>query len=266
MSEAIEFDAKEAAETERSYLTADVTATRAVVMELLAPGPGERVLDVGSGPGLLLRDIAGAVGPLGLAAGLDSSESMMAIARHRCRETQNVDLATGDASALPWPDAHFDRAVSTQVYEYVPDLNAALAELHRVLKPDGSAVVMATDAETILFGPAGDAVAAQVREAWPRHCPHPFLPRDLGRLLGEAGFLVTGRKAHVIVNHAFDPDHFGWHMARAMSVYAAKQGCITKDEGKAWIASLERMSREGSFFFSMNRYLFVTEKPAGAAD
>jgi hypothetical protein len=67
MSEAIEFDAKEAAETERSYLTADVTATRAVVMELLAPGPGERVLDVGSGPGLLLRDIAGAVGPLGLA-------------------------------------------------------------------------------------------------------------------------------------------------------------------------------------------------------
>ncbi len=266
MSEAIAFDEKEAAETERSYLTADVTATRATVMELLAPGPGERVLDVGSGPGLLLRDIAGAVGPTGLAAGLDSSESMMAIARHRCRDTQNVELATGDATALPWPDAHFDRAVSTQVYEYVPDLAAALAELRRVLKPGGSAVIMATDAETILFGPAGDAVAARVREAWPRHCPHPFLPRDLGRLLGEAGFSVIGRNTHVILNDTFDAEHFGWHMARAMSVYAAKQGCITSDEGKAWVASLDRMSRDGSFFFSMNRYLFVAERPAGAAE
>lgn len=266
MSEAIEFDGKEAAETERSYLTADVTATRAAVMELLAPGPGERVLDVGSGPGLLLRDIAGAVGPRGLAAGLDSSESMMAIARHRCRDTDNVELITGDATALPWPNTHFDRAVSTQVYEYVPDLDAALAELHRVLKPGGSAVVMATDADTILFGPAGDAVAARVREAWPRHCAHPFLPRDLGRLLGKAGFSMIGHKAHVIVNRAFDPEHFGWHMARAMSVYAARQGCITKDEGKAWIASLDRMSRDGSFFFSMNRYLFVAETSAAAVD
>ena len=116
MSAGIEFDEKEAAETERSYLTADIAATRTAVMELLAPGPGERVLDVGSGPGLLL-----------------------------------------------------------------PDLAPALAELYRVLNPGGRAVVMATDADTILFGPAGDTTAARIREAWPRHCAHPFLPRELGR-------------------------------------------------------------------------------------
>lgn len=259
MSEAIEFDEKEAAETERSYLTADIAATRAAVMDLLAPEPGERVLDVGSGPGLLLHEIAEAVGPQGLAVGIDISEFMAAIAGHRCGDLGNVELTNGDATTLPWPDAHFDRAVSTQVYEYVPDLDQALAELRRVLKSGGRAVIMATDADSILFGPAGDATAARIREAWPPHCAHPFLPRYLGKKLDEAGFLVTGRDVHVIMNHRFGADHFGWHMARAMSVYAAKQGAIEKDEGKAWIARLRELDETGAFFFSMNRYLFVAQ-------
>ncbi|MBE9555585.1 MAG: methyltransferase domain-containing protein [Proteobacteria bacterium] len=260
MSEAIEFDEKEAAETERSYLTPDIAATRAVVMELLAPGPGERVLDVGSGPGMLLRDIAGAVGPSGLAAGLDISESMLAIARHRCRDLGNVEIMAGDATALPWPDAHFDRAVSTQVYEYVSDLGLAFAELNRVLKPGGRAVIMATDADTILFNSTNDATTSRIREAWPRHCAHPFLPRELGRLLGESGFELVGRKAHVIVNHEFNRENFGWHVARAMSVYAAKQGAIAKEDGMAWIAGLRELDATGAFFFSVNRYLFLTQK------
>lgn len=261
MSDAIEFDEKEAAETERSYLTDDIVATRDAVTGLLAPAPGERVLDVGSGPGLLLRDLADAVGPEGLAAGIDISESMAAIARHRLADAGNVEIAIGDATALPWPDAHFDRAVSTQVYEYVEDLTAALAELYRVLKPGGRAVIMATDADTILFGPAGDATATRARDAWPRHCAHPFLPRELGDLLNGAGFAITDRKVHVILNHRFTPENFGWHVARSLSVYAAKQGAIGKEEGKAWIAGLNEHDARGAFFFSMNRYLFVATKP-----
>jgi ubiquinone/menaquinone biosynthesis C-methylase UbiE len=260
MSEAIEFDEKEAAETERSYLTADIVATRAVAMELLAPGPGERVLDVGSGPGLLLRDIAEAVGADGLAAGIDISPSMLGIASHRCRDLDNVEIVAGDATALPWPDAHFDRAVSTQVYEYVPDLATAFAALNRVLKPGGRAVVMATDADTILINAPDEATTARIREAWPKHCAHPFLPRELAHLLGDAGFDVIKRQVHTILNRKFNPGNFGWHMARAMSVYAAKQGAIAKEEGKAWIAGLRDHDEAGAFLFSMNRYLFLAEK------
>ena len=260
MGEAIEFDEREAAETERSYLTGDIVAARAVVMELLAPQPGERVLDVGSGPGLLLRDVAEAIGPGGLAAGIDISDFMLAIARRRCADMGNIVIAAGDATALPWPDGHFDRAVSTQVYEYVPDLPAALAELHRVLKPGGHAVIMATDADSILFGPAGDPAADRIRRVWPAHCAHPHLPREAGRLLEDAGFTIADRRVHVIMNHRFGPDRFGWHMARAMSVYAARQGAIGKEEGKAWIARLQAQDRAGAFFFSMNRYLFSARR------
>lgn len=260
MADAIEFDAKQAAETERSYLTADIVTTRAAVMDILAPGPGEAVLDVGAGPGFLLRDIAGAVGPNGLAAGIDISGSMLAMARHRCAALSQVQLVAGDATALPWPDGQFDRAVSTQVYEYVPDLPLAFAELHRVLKPGGRAVVMATDADTILAGPADDPAAIAARGAWPAHCAHPRLPRELGGLLGDAGFAVTARQVHVILNHRFDADHFGWHMARAMSAYAAKQGAITKEDGKAWIARLQDLAARDGFLFSMNRYIFTAER------
>lgn len=257
MSDMIEFDEKEAAETERAYLTADIARTRAVALELLAPGREERILDVGSGPGLLLHDIAAAIGPNGFAAGIDISKSMTALAQRRCKDAGNVELATGDAAVLPWPDGHFDAAVSTQVYEYVSDLPTAFAELHRVLKPGGHAVVMATDADTILFAPPGDTVADRVLDVWPRHCPHPYLPREMERLLGKAGFGVAACDVHVIVNRLFGPEQFGWHMARSLSFYAAKQGAVTKEEGKDWIARLEKLAEGGAYLFSMNRYLFT---------
>lgn len=260
MSGAITFAGKESGETEKSYLTADIGATRRLAMDLLAPARGDRVLDVGSGPGLLLRDLAGIVGPDGLAAGIDISESMTALALDRCEGLRNVEIVTGNALELPWPDGHFDRAVSTQVYEYVPDLGAAFRELNRVLRPGGRTVIMATDAAGILFAPAGDPTAEKVLNAWPPHCAHPYLPRVLGRLLAEAGFSVENRQVHAIVNHRFDPENFGWYVARSLSAYAARQGVISKEEGKAWIAGLHQLDERGGFFFSMNRYLFVARK------
>jgi arsenite methyltransferase len=260
MTRIIEFDGKEAAETERSYLTPDIATTRAHAIELLSPAEGDRVLDVGSGPGLLLQDIAATVGKEGHAAGIDISESMVAIAQERCRYRPNVEVVQGDATALPWPDAHFDHAVSMQVYEYVPDLAAAFAELYRVVKPGGCAVLMATDAETIIFGGANPETTARIRRAWPPHCAHPYLPRSLGGLLEKAGFEIIGRATHVILNNDFDVDHFGLYMARAMAVYAGRQGAVDKAEGKAWVSALEEAAARGDYFFSMNRYLFTAQR------
>ena len=67
----LEFDGNSARRTERTYASPDVKAQRKYVMSLLAPRPGERVLDVGSGPGYLLALIAEAVGSTGAAHGLE---------------------------------------------------------------------------------------------------------------------------------------------------------------------------------------------------
>ncbi|MFD1649112.1 methyltransferase domain-containing protein [Pseudonocardia alaniniphila] len=101
---------------------------------MLAPQPGERVLDIGSGPGHLLVPIAEAVGPTGAAHGVDPSPAMNALAAARTDGMPWVRIDDGDAVALPYADGVFDAAVSTQVYEYVAEIAVALGELRRVLR------------------------------------------------------------------------------------------------------------------------------------
>ncbi len=69
MSTGLEFDAAAARRLEKVYLTPDVVAQRGAVLEALALEAGERVLDIGSGPGLLARDMAEAVGAEGRVRG-----------------------------------------------------------------------------------------------------------------------------------------------------------------------------------------------------
>jgi ubiquinone/menaquinone biosynthesis C-methylase UbiE len=68
---------------------------------------------------------------------------MLAVARRHCKHTSDaapVALVEGDATALPFVDGLFDAVVSTQVFEYVADVDAALAEVARVLRPGGPLV------------------------------------------------------------------------------------------------------------------------------
>jgi arsenite methyltransferase len=130
----LQFDEKQAKQVEQTYMTADIVEQRRATRALLALQPGERVLDIGSGPGFLAEEMAAEVGPEGAVHGVDPSESMLAIARRRGTAVQ---YALGDAVSLPFDDETFDAAIATQVYEYVPDMPAALAEVRRVLRPGG---------------------------------------------------------------------------------------------------------------------------------
>src|SRR3712207_9531616 len=69
----LQFDENAARHFQRVYSTPDVVQQRAEVLALLAAQPGERVLDVGSGPGFLVASLADAVGPSGAVHGLDQS-------------------------------------------------------------------------------------------------------------------------------------------------------------------------------------------------
>jgi SAM-dependent methyltransferase len=129
------FDAAAAKAIEAIYMTPDAVAQRARVIDLLAPAPGERVLDVGVGPGLLALDLARLVGESGRLVGLDRAPAMVAAASARLAGLPQAEVRIGDAANLDLPEGAFDAAVSTQVYEYVADMPRALAE-H---PPDASA-------------------------------------------------------------------------------------------------------------------------------
>ena len=113
-----------------------------IAMEILAVEPGEQVLDVGCGPGNYTRPLARAAGD-GLTVGLDASEAMVAAAAER-GGGENLAYLRGDACALPFDDESFDVACSVGVIHMVTEPLVALAEMTRVLAPDGRLVVLAT--------------------------------------------------------------------------------------------------------------------------
>lgn len=96
--------------------------------------PGDRVLDVGCGTGVLARAAADRVATEGQVTGLDINVGMLAVAR---RIRPQIDWREGDATKLPLPDESYDVVMSQYSLMYFPDRIAALKEMIRVLKPAG---------------------------------------------------------------------------------------------------------------------------------
>lgn len=101
------------------------------------PRDATRVLDDGCAFGFFTRRLVRRYGA-GAVAGVDLDAGALAKAR---RALPGADLREAPATALPWPDAHFDAAVCLDVLEHVPDDAAAVAELARVVRPGGTVVV-----------------------------------------------------------------------------------------------------------------------------
>lgn len=115
---------------------------RRTVLGMLGVCPGDRVLDVGCGPGNYTRLLAQASGD-GLVVGVDAAEAMLESAARRARR-QNLAFVRADACALPFAEAEFDIACSVGAVHMTSRPMAALQEMVRVLRPGGRIAVATT--------------------------------------------------------------------------------------------------------------------------
>ena len=117
--------------------------TRERLREILVVTPGESILEVGPGTGYYTLDVAEWAGEDGEVAILDVQQEMLDHTMERSRERglANIKPRLGDATGMPYDDASFDAAYLVTVLGEVPDRDAALRELARVLKPEGRLVV-----------------------------------------------------------------------------------------------------------------------------
>jgi SAM-dependent methyltransferase len=117
--------------------------TRARLREILEPRAGERILEVGPGTGYYTLEMAEWVKPDGEVDVLDLQQEMLDHTMGRAAEAglTNVAPTRSDATAMPYEDATFDAAYLVTVLGEIPDQDAALRELARVLKPGGRLVV-----------------------------------------------------------------------------------------------------------------------------
>lgn len=256
----LDFDAATVKALEATYTTPDVVAQRTRVLEFLGLAPGERVLDIGVGPGLLAWDIARLVGPAGRVVGLDLSEPMLAASAARLADFPQASFVRGDATDLGFADASFDAAVSTQVYEYVADMPKALSELRRVLRPGGRAVILDTDWRSIVWHASDPALMDRVLSAWDSHLADPHLPARLGSLLRQAGFEVRRVEVLPMLSPRWQPVSYAAGMMRTIEAYVAGRldsAGLTTAELEAWRADQEALAARDEFFFSLNRYAFL---------
>ena len=115
-------------------------ARRLAVMSALNLQVGNAVLDVGCGAGHLIEDIGLAVGASGKAFGLDPSETQLEAARVRCDVLRNVEFLCGMANNIGLANESCDAIASIQTLDYIDDVDAALAEVARLLKPKSNFV------------------------------------------------------------------------------------------------------------------------------
>jgi len=99
------------------------------------PAP-DRVLDVGCGTGLLLRDLARRLSGASSLAGVDAATGMVEQARAKASDPR-LSFEQGTAERLPFPDGAFDLVISTTSFDHWTDQRAGLAECHRVLATHG---------------------------------------------------------------------------------------------------------------------------------
>src|SRR3954466_3710861 len=253
----LQFDENGVRHIQRLYSTPDVVQQRAEVLALLAAQPGERVLDVGSGPGYLVASLADAVGSGGAVHGLDRSEPMNALARHLLEGRPWVTIDDGDVLELPYPDGAFDAAVSTQVYEYVADVARALSQLRRVLRPGGRALVLDTDWDSVVWHAADRERHRRIMAAWDEHLVDPHLPGALPGHLRRAGFRVTERHLIPLFNPRLEQNTFSaLNMEMIARFVTGRQG-LTEEDVDAWTADLRERGAEDDYLFSVNRYCFL---------
>lgn len=117
--------------------------TRERLREILEPTPGERLLEVGPGTGYYALPVAEWLSPGGRLDVLDVQQEMLDHTLRRAGEhgIDNITPAHADARELPYTDDSFDGAYLVTVLGEIPDQDAALCELRRVVKPGGRIVV-----------------------------------------------------------------------------------------------------------------------------
>jgi SAM-dependent methyltransferase len=167
----------------------------AAVLAALAVRSGERVIDVGCGCGQTTLALAEAVGPTGLALGVDISEPMLAVARERAAGRPQARFQNADAQTHAFDAGSFDALHSRFGVMFFDDPTAAFANLRRALKPDGRLAFLCwrTPAENPIM--TAPMAAAQKHLPPPQPmtpgAPGPFAfaePERVRAILAGAGF------------------------------------------------------------------------------
>ena len=256
----VRFDAKAARETDRSYLDPEIVNQRLKTLQALALRAGENVLDAGCGTGLLAELMSAQVGGKGLVTGVDYSQDMLDLASDRCGALGNVELHRGSVTELDFEADSFDAASCIQTLLYVEDVDRAIGELHRVLKPGGRVAIIETDWHGVVISSPDQQLTRIMTDAWDSVVSSPNLPPKLISKLQNSGFSAICARAIPVLNASYNEAGYGASMVRHMVKNAVKQQAVDLQQADQWQKGILDLAEQEAFFFCVNRFLFTAVK------
>lgn len=228
--------------------------------------PGDAVLDVACGTGVLTLAAAESVGAKGFTAGVDINDGMLSVAR---KKSEAVEWRSGRAESLPYPDDNFDAVVSQFGLMFFEDRGGAIQEMTRVLKPGGRISIAVWDSlentpgylmmTALLQRLFGDQTANALRA--------PFILGDtemLGGLFAEAGLegvVITthqGTARFPSLEEWLTIEVKGWTLAELIN---EDQFNLLLKEAKP--ALQEFVAEDGSVSFGTPAHIVSGHKPQG---
>jgi ubiquinone/menaquinone biosynthesis C-methylase UbiE len=228
--------------------------------DLLAAGPGSRLLEVGCGLGDDAATLAKRVAPGGSVVAVDGSQAMVDAARQRHGDIAGLSFENADATQLPYQDATFDGCRIDRVLQHIADPAAAIREMVRVLRPGGVLVAFDNDWETLTIDATDRALTRAILNTWCDRFPSGWIGRRLVPLFLDAGLggVVTHPKTLVSSDLGVADRVFSFFATAEGLVHA---GIISRADADRWIGELQAADTAGRFFTSYTGFLVSGNRP-----
>lgn len=231
----------------------DMRAVNAALCDVLAPNPGERILEVGCGSGVLCRLVAPSLQPDGYVTGLDISPGFLIQAQGYAiqeRTAGRIMFECGAGETLPHPKGSFDLALAARLLLHAEYPDNVIREMVRVVRGGGRVVVMDWDFDTVVVDhPDRELTRRLLHWRSDHHGGDNWSGRQLwGRMVASGLQFLTVHPAVAVVHH--EDDSLTQSIWRAAQV-SRDNGVISSDEHDAWVGTLKERIRAGTFFASI---------------
>lgn len=248
--------------------TPDTSWLRDRIHSLLHAGAAAAILDLGCGRGTDLLELGAMVPPGARLVGVDASARSVDAARAATRDDPRYTLLEHDVSdGLPFPDDEFDRVMSINLLECIPDKQRLLREVHRVLRPGGIVVFAHFDWDSqLLDGHDKDLVRkivhafGDLRQTWMADADA-WMGRRLWRTFQASGLFEGSVEPLVLTSTRFEPGTYGWDRVQDFRGLV-RQLRISQNEYDAFLTGIQELAAADQYLYSITMYVYVGTKRA----
>ena len=246
---------------DRASAQTSINAYKAESFGLLAPRPGDSLLEVGCGTGTDVRALAEMVAPGGRVVGVNPSETLLTQARRRSDVADaTIEYRRGDVHQLEFPDGVFDGCRAERIFQHLAEPAQALAELVRVARRGAPIVISEPDWETVVIDAPDRSLLRRLVAYHADRTPQGWMGRQLPHLFRDAGLTGVAIKPHAVFITDYEVVKEGAALEeRARAACAAK--VISPAEEQRWLEHMASLRDRGQFWFAMMVFTVRGIKP-----